>query len=260
MNILGFSGRKQSGKNTASNFLHGMEMLSIGLIPDFKFSGEGKLVVPTTVIDGQGNEKVEYGVFDLERDKTDSAFFDYMAGNVWPFIKAYSFADMLKLNVCVDVLGLTYDQCYGTDEQKNTPTHINREQFPGVDGSGPMTAREVMQYVGTDFFRKIYPNVWADSTIRRIKSEGTAFAVITDCRFPNEVDAIKKQGGKVIRLTRNGDDSDAHSSEAALDKENYDWSNFDFVLDNKDMNLAESNETIYSKLTEWGWCKTDISS
>ena len=104
MNILGLSGLKQSGKNTASNFLHGMEMLSIGLIPDFKFSEEGKLVVPTTVIDGQGNEKVEYGVFDLERDKTDSAFFDYMAGNVWPFIKAYSFADMLKLNVCVDVL------------------------------------------------------------------------------------------------------------------------------------------------------------
>jgi len=260
MNILGLSGRKQSGKNTASNFLHGMEMLSIGLIPDFKFSEEGKLVVPTTVIDGQGNEKVEYGVFDLERDKTDSAFFDYMAGNVWPFIKAYSFADMLKLNVCVDVLGLTYDQCYGTDEQKNTPTHINREQFPGVDGSGPMTAREVMQYVGTDFFRKIYPNVWADSTIRRIKSEGTAFAVITDCRFPNEVDAIKKEGGKVIRLTRNGDDSDAHSSEASLDRENYDWSNFDFVLDNKDMSLAESNETIYSKLAEWGWCQTDISS
>jgi len=260
MNILGLSGRKQSGKNTISNFLHGIELLSIGLIPDFKFNENGKLVVPTTTIDGQGNEKIEYGIFDLERDKTDSAFFEYMANNVWTFIKAYSFADMLKLNVCVDVLGLTYEQCYGTDDQKNTLTHINRESFPELDGSGAMTAREVMQCVGTDFFRKIYPNVWADSTIRRIKSEGTAFAIITDCRFPNEVEAIKKEGGKVIRLNRNGNADDNHSSEAALDKENYDWDNFDFVLENENMTLAESNEVIYSKLTEWGWCKMDIQS
>tara|TARA_R110000824_G_scaffold316446_4_gene503669 strand:- start:255 stop:1037 length:783 start_codon:yes stop_codon:yes gene_type:complete len=260
MNILGLSGRKQSGKNTVSNFLHGIELLSIGLIPDFQFNENGKLIVPTTVVDGGGGEKVEYGIFDLERDKTDVGFCDYMANNVWPFIKAYSFADMLKLNVCVDVLGLKYEQCYGTDDQKNTPTHINRESFAGIDGTGPMTAREVMQYVGTDFFRKIYPNVWADSTIRRIKGEGTAFAIITDCRFPNEVDAIKNEGGKVIRLTRNGNADDNHPSEAALDKENYDWSNFDFVLDNDNMSVAESNEAIYSKLTEWSWCKMDIQS
>ena len=258
MNILGLSGRKQSGKDTASNFLHGIELLSIGLISDFKFNEAGKLIVPTTVVDGQGNEKLDYGIFDLERGKTDSGFFEYMANNVWPFIKAYSFADMLKMNVCVDVLGLTYEQCYGADDQKNTSTHIKKEDFPGIDGTGAMTAREVMQYVGTDFFRNIYPDVWADSTIRRIKSEGTAFAVITDCRFPNEVDAIKKEGGKVIRLTRNGKADDDHSSEASLDKENYDWSNFDFILDKDNMNVAESNEAIYSKLTKWGWCQTDI--
>jgi len=258
--ILGLSGRKQSGKNTACNFLHGMEMLSIGSISDFKFNDKGKLVVPASVVDGEGNEKIEYGIFDLEREKTDPAFFDYMSNNVWAFIKAYSFADMLKTNVCIEVLGLSYDQCYGTDEDKNTPTHISWSNILGSENKGKMTAREVMQFVGTDFFRGLYPNVWADATIRRVAAEGSAFAVVTDCRFPNEVEAIQNAGGKVIRLTRNGDGPDAHTSETALDKENFDWNKFDAVIDNSDMDIRMSNEKLYDKLLEWKWVDMEYES
>ena len=116
-----------------------------------------------------------------------------------------------------------------------------------------MTAREVMQYIGTDIFRKIYPNVWADSTIRRITAEGTALAVVTDVRFPNEVKAIQDAGGKVIRLTRNSESDDQHSSEVALDKEQYDWDNFDEVIDNEEMEVSACNELVYSMLQKWGW-------
>jgi len=254
--ILGLSGRKQSGKNTVCNFLHGMEMLSVGLISDFKFDDSGKLIVPTTTVDGQGNEKTEYGVFDLERDKTDPNFFDYMANTVWPFIKAYSFADILKMKVCVDILGLKYEQCYGTDEEKNTESNILWSVLPTSNTeirSKKMTAREVMQYIGTDIFRTIYPDVWADSTIRRITAEGTALAVVTDVRFPNEVKAIQDAGGKVIRLTRNSESDDQHSSEVALDKEQYDWESFDEVIDNKEMAVSACNELVYSMLQKWGW-------
>ena len=72
--------------------------------------------------------------------------------------------------------------------------------------SSPMTAREVMQYVGTDFFRKIYPDVWVDSTIRKIESEAPDLAVIVDCRFPNETKGVKEAGGKVIKLRGKGKD------------------------------------------------------
>ena len=259
-NILGLSGRKQSGKDTACNFLHGMEMLSIGIIEDFKFNNNGNLIVPASVVDGEGNEKIEYGVFDLEREKTDTSFFDYMANNIWPFIKSYSFADMLKTNVCIEVLGLSYEQCYGTDEDKNTTTDISWDNILGSKNRGKMTAREVMQFVGTDFFRGLYPNVWADSTIRRVLSEGSAFAIVTDCRFPNEVEAIKKAGGKVVRLTRNGDDKDAHASETALDKENFDWGEFDAVIDNSEMDIRAANEAIYNTLLEWKWAEVEYES
>lgn len=258
--ILGLSGRKQSGKNTVCNFLHGMEMLSTGAITDFKFNNKGKLIVPASLVDGEGKEQIEYGIFDLEREKTDSAFFDYMANNIWPFIKAYSFADMLKMNVCMDVLGLSYEQCYGTDADKNTKTHISWDNILGSENKGNMTAREVMQFVGTDFFRGLYPDVWADSTIRRVQTEGSAFAIITDCRFPNEVEAIQKAGGKVIRLTRNGDGPDAHLSETALDKENFDWNKFDAVIDNSDVDIRVSNEVVYEKLLGWKWVEMEYES
>ena len=194
------------------------------------------------------------------RDKTDPVFFDYMGNNVWPFIKSYSFADMLKTNVCIEVLGLSYNQCYGTDEDKNSQTHISWNNILGSENKGEMTAREVMQFVGTDFFRGLYPNVWADATIRRVTTEGSAFAVITDCRFPNEVEAVQKAGGKVIRLTRNGSGTDNHASESALDKENFDWNTFDAVIDNSDVDIRVSNEFVYSKLLEWGWVEMEYES
>lgn len=36
-------------------------------------------------------------------------------------VRIYSFADTLK-DFCIETLGLTREQCYGTDEQKNSPT------------------------------------------------------------------------------------------------------------------------------------------
>ena len=94
-----------------------------------------------------------------------------------------------------------------------------------------MTARELLQYFGTDIMRKMHRGVWVDQAIKTIQREQTELAVIADVRFPNEVEAIKAAGGKVVRLTREYEE-DSHDSELALDKESYDWSNFDLVIDN----------------------------
>ncbi len=246
--ILGLSGKKQSGKNTTANFLHGMEMVSLAYIPKFQINEEGKLVVPLEDESG----KLQAGVLDLE-NKSPS-FVEYLAINIWPFIKAYSFADLLKEGVCMNVLGLTREQCYGTESQKNSTTHIEWGDTGFSDKTGPMTAREVMQYVGTDFFRKIYPDVWVDATIRRIEAEGTELAVVTDCRFPNEVRGVQKIGGKVIRLTRDiADGDDVHPSEVALD----DFDEFDLVVENSEISASEAAQKIYDNLLGWGWVSTE---
>tara|TARA_R110002051_G_scaffold255116_1_gene314150 strand:- start:393 stop:1187 length:795 start_codon:yes stop_codon:yes gene_type:complete len=258
--IIGLSGRKQSGKNTCCNLIIGWEMLSLGLTYNIKIK-DGMLWV-SDILGDTNNE----GLFDITRDNTAMKIFK--EENLNQFVKLYSFADLLKKGICMNVLGLTRDQCYGTDEEKNSETNIKWENLPSSaevrlhederTQEKKMTGREVMQYVGTDVFRKMYPNVWVDATVRKIKEDGAYLALICDCRFPNEVEGVQEAGGKVIRLTKNGDDKDSHFSETALDKENYDWNNFDAIIDNKDMEIGKQNEALYLKLNEWSWNSLDL--
>lgn len=170
----------------------------------------------------------------------------YFNGVIAPYnnAKIYNFADPLKKDICMNILGLTYDQCYGEDIDKNTLTEI---QWDGQK----LTAREVMQFVGTDLFRKMKNDVWASATISKIQNEQPKLAIIADCRFPNEVDAIKQVGGLVIKLTRNPFGS-THSSEIALDPEYYDPSNFDLIINNSDISIAEQNKLIQDFLINKG--------
>lgn len=153
----------------------------------------------------------------------------------------YNFADPLK-NMCQTILGLTYEQCYGTDEQKNELVNCYWD-------NKQLSAREVMQIVGTDMFRKMQHNVWADATIRKIQDEALPLALIADCRFPNEVDAIKNAGGLVVKLNRNLYNS-THASEEALDEKVYDQSNFDLVIDNQDLSIGDKNKIVHNFLID----------
>jgi hypothetical protein len=166
----------------------------------------------------------------------------YANGFIRPFdsAKIYNFADPLKTDICMNILGLSYSQCYGDDTDKNTLTDISWEDKR-------LTAREVMQFVGTDIFRKLKNDVWAGATITKIGLEKPSLAIIADCRFPNEVEAVKNAGGLVIKLTRNLYNSD-HTSERALDVHNYDPKNFDLVIDNSQITISEQNEMILSFL------------
>lgn len=285
MYILGISGRKQSGKNTSFNFLLSLFLVQLGLVRGKATrTSDGKVHIS----DLFGDEDFA-GVFDVERDTSSMKAF--LEDKIYPFLKNYSFADLLKKHVCIDILGLSQEQCYGTDAQKDTPTHLRWEDMPGVitefypevDESeleeiggrlgpyyhklrngvvyhppGVMTAREVMQFVGTEIFRKMYNNVLADATIRRILQENTQLAVITDVRFPNEVETIQKAGGKVVRLTKNGKSKDVHPSETALDPDKFDWSKFDAVIDNEQMSILDQDKALYGVLVEFGWFSKSI--
>lgn len=171
-----------------------------------------------------------------------------------------AFADHLKL-FCIQILGLDYNQCYGSDEEKNTPTIYKWEDTPygqprrqdfSVEycKTGFMTGREVMQIFGTECVRAWFGNVWAKATIRQIHTENPKVAIITDVRFPNEIDEILAQpNSAIIRLTRSiakisGED-DSHSSEKLLD--NYDWTRKNcYVLHNEHMSLDEQRKEIIS--------------
>lgn len=166
-----------------------------------------------------------------------------------------SFADDIK-SFCIDVLGLRRSQCYGSDEEKNTLTPYKWENTPmGANVGNYLTAREVMQIFGTECVRNWFGNVWAESTIRKIRRKALDFAIITDNRFPNETETVLGQSqGYIIRLTRSPHSGDTHVSETALD--DFDWERPNcFVLDNAHMSIDEQNaaaETILRTIFQQG--------
>lgn len=150
-----------------------------------------------------------------------------------------AFAEALK-EMCIGVLGLQRSFVYGTDAEKNMPTHIKWDTLPfhirskyytgfratpcGQDElrTGLMTVREVLQIMGTDIFREMFENdIWANSPFRRNWSDYDV-VVITDCRFPNEKSVTEARGGTVIRIERNTGLTDTHASETSLDNAAFD--------------------------------------
>lgn len=244
--ILGISGKKQAGKTTIANIIHGEILLKNNLVKDYNISDKGKLVVNT--VNAQGKDG--WGQFDIERK--DLEFLEYAHYNMWPYVKLYNFADSLK-DMCINLFGFTYDQAYGTNEQKNEKvkhllwSNMPRGKVNKKAPKGEMSAREFMQFFGTEVMRKMHNDVWANACLNKILKEGSDLAIIADVRFPNEVEAITKAGGKVLRLERNVHEDD-HDSETALDADNYDHDNFWHVLDNREIGIGETITEVRSLL------------
>jgi hypothetical protein len=65
-----------------------------------------------------------------------------------------------------------------------------------------LTPRWVLQYWGTEVCRKgFHDDIWIASLENKLRL-ATDNVVISDCRFPNEIRAIKEAGGVVIRVQR----------------------------------------------------------
>lgn len=246
--IIAFSGKKQSGKNTAGNFIVSIFMANLNIAKSIQINNYGQIEIS----DLFGNDCYR-GVFDPSNANTKDYMHNKASQILNPQVRLYSFADILKKDVCMNILGLSYDQCYGDDNAKNTLTNIKWEDMPryknDLENTGFMTARNVMEYVGTNIFRSIKNNVWVDATLNRITADKSKLAIITDCRFPNEIDAVKSTGGMVIRLTRSPFQSN-HISETILDPDKYDWTNFNHVIDNSKMSIFDQCLAIEKLLIE----------
>jgi hypothetical protein len=59
-----------------------------------------------------------------------------------------------------------------------------------------ITPRWILQYWGTEVCRKgFHDDIWIASLENKLRTSSDS-VVISDCRFPNEIKAIKEQGGK----------------------------------------------------------------
>lgn len=179
-------------------------------------------------------------------------------------VKIYSFADPLK-SICINVLGLDWSQCYGSDDDKNSKTHIEWANMPDYikeayaktkkktgelkQPGGYLTGREVLEIVGTNVFRRMDETCWARALFNQIKEENYDLAIISDCRFPNEVSIGSEYGAKSLRLLRNPYNSPA-ASETALD--DFPLGNFTLVYDNENnKSMTENHKKLRKHFANW---------
>ena len=239
MSILAISGRKSSGKDVV-----------------------GKIIEYLT------GESTVYP-FDLN--------IDYSHKSNWEVKK---FADKLKDIICL-LIGCSRDQLENESFKSKelgeewwywymerdggyspiildylTTTKKELKSYEGLELIKP-TPRFLLQFIGTNLFRnQLHPEIWVNSLMNEYKpqwkeetkvywkerlSEYPNF-IITDLRFPNEMEAVKKKGGITIRVNRPCDicggsgyhkmscpvsKSGEHESETILDS-----AAFDYVIEN----------------------------
>ncbi len=68
-----------------------------------------------------------------------------------------------------------------------------------------LTPRKVLQMIGTDLFRKHFnDNIWLNVVEKKIidviNLNPDSNIVISDCRFPNEIEMVKKFGAKIVHV------------------------------------------------------------
>jgi hypothetical protein len=135
-----------------------------------------------------------------------------------PCWKVLRFADKLKEIVIDCFVPPEWDwrvDNLDSDEKKNTVLPCGK------------TVRQLLQLVGTDWFRHTYGDCWINaygkslkSVLYPLKPEQTLVPLVLtpDVRFPNELRYIQEHGGKVVRLLRAPFEfEDQHESETALD-------------------------------------------
>jgi len=240
--IIGFAGRKQSGKNSLCNFFTLIHLVSSGISKYARLTDGGEIEVSDILGEKICNEDEWFSFYNPRVDVEGIL-------DISKAVKTYALADPLK-ELCINILGLDKEKVYGTDSQKselcdlmwkNMPDYKSLHSFP----TGKMTVREVLQYMGTEVFRKIDNNVWINTLLRRIESEKYHMALISDVRFDNEIMALQNNGGIVVGLMRDVFDSDdSHASEQI----NFDLC--DIVIDNTDMSLVEQGHAVYGLLEQ----------
>jgi hypothetical protein len=69
-------------------------------------------------------------------------------------------------------------------------------------GMPTLTPRWILQYWGTEVCRKAFhDDIWIASLENKIRNSKD-HVVISDCRFPNEIQAIRNAGGKIVWVQR----------------------------------------------------------
>lgn len=134
----------------------------------------------------------------------------------------FAFADVLK-NMCQREFELTHDQLWGNSKE------IPDERYKKSDSEEFWSAREIMQAMGS-FYRTINFDFWVKKLNDRVVNRKDI--IITDVRYMNEANFIRKSNGILIKIVRDtGNNIHGKNHESEINLNNYKF--FDLIVENK---------------------------
>lgn len=243
--IIAIAGCKNSGKSSLCKYIQYIIARIDGSILEDPFSGEftNKNLTQVTK-DASKNVYISkngsfYNVAHLSKD---------------PPVEVQSFASPIK-EMCVNVMGLPSEFVYGSDEEKNQLTPYVWENLPehiriNFGKSGSMSAREIMQVIGTDIFRNYFSNnIWVEALVRRIKNSKAEVVLIDDLRFNSEAEILMKHETMFIHLQRMWGLGGSHLSENGLDLNMF--SGYPHYVSIPDVDIVAKNNMAFNSIKEY---------
>ncbi len=169
--------------------------------------------------------------------------------------KKLSFASVLKDIVAI-MFGWPRDKLEGLTVEDRAWREEIDEWWANALNIPNLSPRYVLQYFGTELFRvHWHQDIWLKVVEKKLMDYENI--VITDCRFPNEMEMLKKYGAKFVHIHRKmpewfksyqeGNDNIAETNK--LHQSEKEWIRFkpDYVIDNNGT-LDELYEQVYKLL------------
>jgi hypothetical protein len=181
------------------------------------------------------------GLAQSGKDTSYQQIRDILTEGKYPFVAVRdAFADRLKISAIRAICGSYFPDEMSAIAFANVLKEHGSIGITVGDQYTEITGREYLQFYGTEAHRDVFNNdFWIDAVIpdphtdhyygrkdlAELGIQGlNPILVITDCRFPNEAEAIRYAGGRVWEIQRPGiEHDDTHVSEKPLPRELVDY-------------------------------------
>lgn len=245
--IIAIAGCKNSGKSSLCRYVTYIMARVEGLLLNDPYSGiftnKSLIQLPKdaskNVYIGRGNSFYQQAVMTHE-----------------PSVVVDSFAKPVK-DICINILGLSYSSVYGSDQEKNELTNYCWDKIPesirskfGDRKSNKISAREIMQIVGTDIFREYFSNdIWVNALIKRSENSDAELLIIDDLRFNSEAKILMQKKAMFIHLQRMWKMGGSHASENGLDLNIFD--DYPHYCSIPDVDMSAKNDIAFDAIKEY---------
>lgn len=250
--IIGISGKKQVGKDTVGQLIQYLtsSVVNSMTFEEYTHAQMGRYVSKWQIKKFAGLLKafasmvlnISEGLFEYEEFKESKVL------EVWSYYKAFDIvegtAKEMRFATLIEAIDYVFRD-YSEQEQLDIKQEVLDTGVYGKINSArrielvrPSIRELFLQEIGTEVARQIHPNFWVNALMSKYLPMNTRILqhpddshidypdwIITDVRFPNEVKAIKKEEGIVIRINSNREWEKVdlptlkeHISETALDK------------------------------------------